>query len=162
MKYVMVPGSRRLTFTFENGNTESYDLNNLEGTIFKQITRKCKDEVNCDLIEARALKCNEDLWRKSAWMGNIEQGVGGTTNLAMLRGGDSKGGASILTEEKGWVYPCALQNIHETISKISDPRSVLLKQASGKVIPDTFRLKDMKLRYESGEITETAQSIEHM
>ena len=147
MKHVMVPGSRRLTFTFENGNTESYDLNNLEGTIFKQITRKCKDEVNCDLIEARALKCNEDLWRKSAWMGNIEQGVGGTTNLAMLRGGDSKGGASILTE---------------TISKISDPRSVLLKQASGKVIPDTFRLKDMKLRYESGEITETAQSIEHM
>ena len=27
MKHVMVPGSRRLTYTFENGNTDSYHLN---------------------------------------------------------------------------------------------------------------------------------------
>lgn len=51
---------------------------------------------------------------------------------------------------------------HETILKISFPQSVLLKQASGKVIPDNFRLKDIKLRYESGDKTETAQSIEQM
>ena len=52
MKHVMVPGSRRLTYTFENGNTDSYHLNKFESTIFKQITRKCNDEVNRDLIEA--------------------------------------------------------------------------------------------------------------
>ena len=52
MKHVMVPDSRRLTYTFENGNTDSYHLNKFESTIFKQITRKCNDEVNRDLIEA--------------------------------------------------------------------------------------------------------------
>ena len=60
------------------------------------------------------------------------------------------------------VRNCWPWNIHETILKISDPKSVLLKQASGKVIPDSFKLKDIKLSYESGENTETAQSVEQM
>ena len=34
MKHVMVPDSRRLTYTFENGNTDSYHLNKFESTIF--------------------------------------------------------------------------------------------------------------------------------
>ena len=152
-------------------------------SLIKQITRKCNDEVNRDLIEVRDLKSYEDLWRKSARLVKIEQGVGGTTELAMLRSGESTSGASInddvrlniaygvqfsvsidddLMQEKGGVYTHALQNVHETILKISHPKSVLLKQASGKVIPDSFRLKDIKLRYESGDKTETAQSIEQM
>ena len=152
-------------------------------SLIKQITRKCNDEVNRDLIEVSDLKSYEDLWRKSARLVKIEQGVGGTTELAMLRSGDSTSGASInddvrlniaygvqfsvsidddLMQEKGGVYTHALQNVHETILKISHPKSVLLKQASGKVIPDSFRLKDIKLRYESGDKTETAQSIEQM
>ena len=64
-------------------------------SLIKQITRKCNDEVNRDLIEVSDLKSYEDLWRKSARLVKIEQGVGGTTELAMLRSGDSIGGASI-------------------------------------------------------------------
>ena len=69
----------------------------------------------------------------------------------MLRSGDSIGGASInddvllitaygvqfsvsidddLMQENGGVYPYALQNIHETILKISVLKSVLLNQSS--------------------------------
>ena len=44
-----------LNFTFENGNTESYHLNNLKSTIFKQITHTFNDEVNRDLSEVRVL-----------------------------------------------------------------------------------------------------------
>ena len=46
MKHVMVPDRRRLTYTFENGNTESYHLNNFKSTICKQITRTFDNEVN--------------------------------------------------------------------------------------------------------------------
>ena len=52
MNHVMVPGSRRLTFTFENGNTKSYHQNNLKSAIFKQITHKFNGEVYRDLNEA--------------------------------------------------------------------------------------------------------------
>ena len=69
----------------------------------------------------------------------------------MLRSGDSIGGASInddvllntaygaqfsvsidddLMQEKGGVYTHALQNVHETILKISVLKSVLLNQSS--------------------------------
>ena len=91
-----------------------------------------------------------------------------------LRSGDSTGDSSVNDESlvkhciwgtiqcayRWWPYgeewrvypvPYALQNSHETILKISDPKDILLKQASGKAIPDSFKLKDIKLRYESGE-----------
>ena len=87
-------------------------------------------------------------------MGKIEHGVGGTTELAMLRSGDSTSGASInddvllntaygaqfsvsidddLMQEKGYVYPYALQNIPRDYSqnKLSTECSVKTGERKG-------------------------------
>lgn len=146
MNHVLIPGSRYLTFDFKNGNTESYHQLNLKSTLFKQITHKFNGEIYRDLNEAHVLKCYEDLWFKSKLVGKVDQGLGGSANLAKLRGKDASASGSNADDtlldsvygvrfkvpidddflsENGAVYPQALANTHETILKVNDPARVL-------------------------------------
>ena len=170
--HVLVPGSRKLTFEFENGNTESLLQENLQSTIFKHVTHKFNSEIYQDLENAHIIKCYEDLWDKERRKDKTQQGLGATTNLKKLMSGDDSGDATVVADKlmydvygkrfsipidddvltnHGGVYPHGLQKTHETTLRINTPPNVLVAPRTGKVVPESFKLKGLKLRYETIE-----------
>ena len=57
------------------------------------------------------------------------------------------------------VYPLGRQNTHETILKINNPSNVTAA-VSGKSVPSSFELIDLKLRYETIENSELSSEVQ--